>query len=96
MVHLNGCTNKNVMICDELVKNCSIYKQLQNDIIIEQFAPLKTTLNHFYRLAHYKISYSKEAINKDLDTYIKKLFEDCELGYSYDTINNITYTELED
>ena len=96
MVHLNGCTNNNVMMCDELVKNCSIYKQLQNDIIIEQFAPLKTTLNHFYRLAHYKISYSKEAINKDLDTYIKKLFEDCELGYSYDTINNITYTELED
>ena len=96
MVHLNGCTNNNVMMCDELVKNCSIYKQLQNDIIIEQFSPLKTTLNHFYRLAHYKINYSKEAINKDLDTYIKNLFEDCELGYSYDSIKNINYTELEE
>jgi len=46
-------------------------------------------------LAHYKMKYSKDIINKDIDATIKSLFDDVELGYTYDTIKEINSSELE-
>jgi len=77
------------------VGSCDIYRQLINNILIEKYSPLKMTFNFFCKLAHYKIKFSNEVINKELDKTIKDLFDDVELGYSYDTIKNINNTELE-
>ena len=69
---------------------------IQSDnILIEKKSPLKTTFNYFCTLANYKIKYSKELINKDIDATIKALFDDVELGYTYDTIKNINSEKLE-
>lgn len=78
-----------------LVGDCPIYNQLVENILIEKKSPLKTTFNYFCTLANYKIKYSKELINKDIDATIKALFDDVELGYTYDTIKNINSEELE-
>jgi hypothetical protein len=95
-VYLNTSTTNNVFTNDEiLVGKCPIYKELVNNILIEKKSPLKTTFNYFCNLAHYKIDYSKELINKDLDDTIKKLFDDTELGYNYQNIKDINFIELE-
>jgi hypothetical protein len=78
-----------------LVGNCPIYNQLVNNILIEKKSPLKTTFNYFCNLAGYKIKYSKELINKDIDATIKALFDDVDLGYTYNTIKNINSEELD-
>ena len=78
-----------------LVGNCPIYQKLVDNILIEKKSPLKTTFNYFCKLANYKIKYSKELVNKDIDDTIKALFDDVELGYTYDTIKNISNDELE-
>ena len=94
--YLNTQTTNAVFKNDSyLVDNCPIYNELVKNILIEKKSPLKTTFNYFCNLAHYKIKYSQEIINKDLDDTIKKLFDDVELGYSYNTIKDINDIELE-
>ena len=80
---------------NDLVDNCPIYDQLVNNILIERKSPLKASFNYICNLAHYKFKYSQEVINKDLDDTIKSLFDDVDLGYSFKTIKNINYHELE-
>ena len=94
--YLNTSTTNSIFKNDSnLVGNCPIYNQLVKNILIEKKAPLKTTFNYFCMLAHYKIKYSKDIINKDIDATIKTLFDDVELGYTYDTIKEINSSELE-
>jgi hypothetical protein len=78
------------------VDGCQIYKKLIDNILIEKFSPLKSTFNYFCKLAHYKIKITNEEIDKDVEKMMKKLFEDVELDYTYDTIKNIdTHSTLE-
>ena len=81
---------------NNLVSNCPIYNELVKNILIEKMSPLKTTFNYFCTLANYKIKYSKELINKSIDASIKTLLDDAELGYSYETIKDISGDELKD
>jgi hypothetical protein len=74
---------------------CNIYRQLIDNILKEKYTPLKMTFNYFCNLAHYKIKFSNEFINKELDKTIKELFNDVELGYSYDTIKVVSNAEKE-
>jgi hypothetical protein len=97
LCYLNTSTQNNVFQNDDrLVDNCTIYKNLVKHLLIEKKAPLKATFNYFCNLAHYKINYSKEILNKELDQYIKTLFDDVDLGYSYSTIKDIDSEELEE
>ena len=79
----------------QTVGSCNIYRQLINNILKEKYAPLKMTFNYFCNLAHYKIKFSNEVINKELDKTIKDLFDDVELGYSYESIKVVNNAEKE-
>ena len=96
LCYINTSTQNNVFQNDDnLVNHCPIYQNLVKNLLIEKKSPLKATFNYFCNLAHYKINYSKEALNKELDNYIKSLFDDVDLGYSYNTIKDIDSYELE-
>lgn len=71
------------------VDGCLIYKQLIDNIFLEKFSPLKSTFNFFCQMANYKIKMSNELIDKDIEIMMKKLFEDVNLDYTYNTIQNI-------
>ena len=95
--YLNTRSTNNVMKNDvEIVLNCPIYTELTKNIVLEKISPLKTTFDYFCKLANYKMNYSKELINKSIDTSIKTLLDDVELGYSYETIKDITSNELKE
>jgi hypothetical protein len=79
----------------QTVGSCNIYRQLIDNILKEKYSPLKMTFNYFCNLAHYKIKFSNEFINKELDKTIKDLFDDVELGYSYNTIKVVNNAEKE-
>jgi len=93
--YLEGMKNTTFQDDSNLVDNCPIYQKLVKNILIEKYSPLKATFNLFCNLAHYKIDYSKEALNKELDQYIEKLINDTDLSYSYSTIKDINNEELE-
>lgn len=78
-----------------LVADCPIYKKLVKNILVEKYSPLKATFQMFCKLAHYKMDYSKEALNKELDKYIQTLIDENGLSYSYSMIQDITPLELE-
>jgi hypothetical protein len=95
--YLNTATQNNVFQNDDkLVDKCPIYKNLVQNLLTEKKAPLKATFAYFCSLAHYKINYSKELINKELDNYIKSLFDDVNIGYSYSTIKDINSDDIEE
>ena len=81
---------------DNMVDNCDIYKNLVKDILIEKNAPLKSSFLYLCNKAHYKISITKDKLNKELSAYIEKLFSDTNLGYSYETIPIITNSEVQE
>lgn len=74
---------------------CEIYKNLLKDILIEKYSPLRETFNMFCSKAHYKMDMSKELLNKKLDADIKKMFEDTDMGYSYNSILDVNDDNIE-
>ena len=87
-------TNKCYENDDEPVNYCNIYKNLVHDILEEKNAPLKSSFLYFCNMAHYTIKADKNVLNKELSSYISKLFSETNIGYSYETIPFITKTEM--
>ena len=95
--YLNTSTSNTTYQNDEaLVLNCPIYSELSKNILIEKMSPVKTTFDFFCKLANYKMNYAKELIDKSVDASIKTLLDDVELGYSYETIRDISGSELKE
>ena len=95
MCYVNSSSNTTYINDNNLVNNCKIYNDLANDILIEKKSPLKETFNMYCNLAHYKISKDDEEINKELDEYITELFDNVEVNYTYEKIQDINNIELE-
>jgi hypothetical protein len=80
---------------DHLVNDCVIYKSLVKDILIEKKAPLKQSFLYLCNKAHYRISSDIDTMNKGLEDYFKKLFDEANLGYSYDTIPTVEEEDIQ-
>jgi hypothetical protein len=80
---------------DKLVEGCEIYKSLVSDILIEKKAPLKQSFLFMCDKANYKITAGVEAIDGSLESYFKKLFDETNLGYSYNSIPIIQPEDVE-
>jgi hypothetical protein len=70
--------------------NDTAYTSLINNILIEKMSPLKQTLQLFSVKAHYKQIIEEHTLTNELANFYKKLLEEnIDLGYSYDTIEDI-------
>ena len=81
---------------NHLVNNCPIYKNLVSNLLLEKQAPLQSSFTHFCKLAGYTFSSDPILIDKELNKYFKKVFDESHLDYSYDTIKTITEEEYSD
>ena len=67
-----------------------LYKMLYKSILVEKKAPIKKSFQLFCVKAHYKQTTDTSAINKVIQKEIRELLEQHELGFSYDTIPDIS------
>lgn len=81
---------------DQQVNNCSIYKNLVKDYLIEKQAPLQQSFQFLCQKAGYRIKSNNSIIKPGLDSYFDKYYEECNLGYSYETIPDIDVYESEE
>jgi hypothetical protein len=81
---------------NHLVNNCPIYKNLVYNLLLEKQAPLQSSFTHFCKLAGYTFSSDPILIDKELNKYFKKVFDESHLDYSYDKIKTITEEEYSD
>jgi hypothetical protein len=79
---------------DQEVSNCKIYKTIVKNILVEKMAPLKEGFQMLCNMAKYKISSDDDYIDRSLNKYFKKLFEDVNVIYSYDTISDVDHKEI--
>ena len=63
----------------DIVINCSVYKKLVTNILIEKMAPLKGSFLLFCEKAGYKIKINKEILDAKLSEYITNLFIDSDI-----------------
>ena len=80
---------------EKLVEGCEIYKSLVNDILTERKAPLKQSFLFMCDKANYKITADVETIDGSLESYFKKLFDETNLGFSYNSIPIIQPEDVE-
>lgn len=81
--------------CDRM--GCNIYEKLYNDILIEKKSPLKKTIGLFCDKAKYKQSFKFEQyLNIQLQATIKKLNEELKIGYTYETITDISNNDADE
>ena len=73
------------------------YTALINSILVEMKSPLKRTFQLFCSKAHYKQKMDDTELNNELKKYFDKLLEaNIDMGFSYDTIEDIVELYKED
>lgn len=74
---------------------CPIYDKLIKSILVEKHSPLKKTLQLFCNKAHYKFVINEKVLSADLKKYISDLVSKCEVGFSYDSVEDIDFRYAE-
>jgi hypothetical protein len=74
---------------DTFVINCPIYTKLIKSILVEKNSPLQKTLQLFLNKARYRFEINTEVLSADLKKYIKELVLNCEVGFSYENVDDI-------
>ena len=81
-------TNTWINDCENI--QCPIYSKLYSDILIEKKAPIKKSIQLFCYHAHYKQeTENSNGIDVMLTKQIKDLFDNLQLGFTYNTIKDI-------
>jgi len=98
LINICYIDNKSTVDCfinDEgLVYKCNIYKLLKDDILIERKAPLKKSILFLSSKAHYTIKIKEKEVKNSLESYFKKLFDEIDINYNYDSIPKINFNDL--
>jgi len=88
-------TNTWLNDCENI--SCPIYKKLYNDILIERKAPIKKSIQLFCYHAHYKQNNDTvDGIDTMLAKQIKDLFDNMQLGFTYETIKDINNKDADE
>tara|TARA_R110000868_G_scaffold60915_4_gene185502 strand:- start:266 stop:3157 length:2892 start_codon:yes stop_codon:yes gene_type:complete len=96
LCYMGKMNQPNTFQIDTAVIDCPVYTKLINSILIEKHSPLKKTLQLFCNKAHYKFKINEKVLSADLKKYISDLISNCEVGFSYQNIDNIDekYAEI--
>ena len=86
---LGSLKNKNCYVDDTKEMNNPIYSVLYNDSLIEDKSPRRKTFEIFCSKAGYKMKKKDMRINKEICAEMDKLFDSVDVGFSYETIDDI-------
>ena len=97
LTYLGTMNQPNSWLNDCAHINCPVYNKLYSDILIERKSPLKRSVQLFCCYAHYKLELDDvHMLDKMLTKQINDLFDEQEVGYTYDTIQDINASQSED
>lgn len=93
--YIGKMTQSNTWLNDCLKINCSIYKTMYNEILIEKKAPLKRAFQLFCVKAHYKQKTDAFKITESVQKEINDLIHKQKIGIRYDQIEDIDFSQAE-
>lgn len=93
VAYLGKMEQQNVWLNDCYSMNCPIYTKTYNRILTERKAPIKASVQLFFKKAHFKIKTKKYEINEEVSKEIEDLLSK-DLSISYNKIPDIDYTEV--
>ena len=86
---LGALKNQNCYIDDTKQVNNPIYSVVYNDALIEDKSPRRKTFEIFCTKAGYKMKKKDMRINKEICAEMDKLFNNVDVGFSYETIDDV-------
>jgi hypothetical protein len=86
---LGSLKNQNCYIDDTKEMNSPIYSVLYTDALIEDKSPRRKTFEIFCSKAGYKMKKQDMRINKEICAEMDKLFDNVDVGFSYETIEDV-------
>ena len=100
--YMGKMSNRKTLIKDYLTimntgdKYETIYKNLFNSIVTEQYAPIKETLNFLLKTANYKIIVSNDGLNEEINNEYATLLKIEDIFSSYKDIEDIDYIKVDE
>lgn len=86
---LGALKNQNCYIDDTKQMNNPVYSIVYNDALIEDKSPRRKTFEIFCTKAGYLMKKKDMRINKEICAEMDKLFNDVDVGFSYETIEDV-------
>ena len=89
MCFMGRMLQQTTYINDKMLIGCPIYERLLNNIFVELNSPIRKTIKYLCGKAKYNFKIDNTEITDKIIKYIDDLYNECQVCFSYDNIDNI-------